>query len=263
MSKDSEDIKVNRRDKDEVVFESQIVQSIYDGIGYLKDETTEILKEIDSTEFKQNIYEMDVQKFGEAALNHFSDFAEELSKFKDEVINKDEVPDFIKDSAREAKIALNRDEDYIRTAKRKLDNMESDELADAQEENLRVVQLCDKSIDLNNKNPEAYYVKGLALTNLEMYDEAIEEFICSLALEDNVESKLAIANVNRLNKDFNDAINVYDSVLDEVPFEALKGKAYVYYDWQKYGQASKAFSEANDIEALDDESKKIWDECSA
>ena len=40
MSKDWEDINVNRRSKDKVVFESRFVQSIYDGIGYLKDETT-------------------------------------------------------------------------------------------------------------------------------------------------------------------------------------------------------------------------------
>lgn len=257
MPKDEEDIKVNRRSKDKVVFESRFVQSIYDGIGHLKDETTEILREIDSEEFKQNIDEMDIQKFGETAITHFSDFADDLSKFKDDVINKDQVPDFIRDSTREAKIALNRDEDYLRVAKRKLDSEGSD-----YETNLRVVQLCDKSIDLNNKNPEAYYLKGLALTNLGMYDDAIEEFINSLALDGNVKSKLAIANVNRLNKEFNDAINVYNSLLEEDPFEALKGKAYTYYDWMKYGQASKAFREANEIRELDEESKKIWDECS-
>lgn len=257
MPKDEEDIKVNRRSKDKVVFESRFVQSIYDGIGHLKDETTEILREIDSEEFKQNIDEMDIQKFGETAITHFSDFADDLSKFKDDVINKDQVPDFIRDSTREAKIALNRDEDYLRVAKRKLDSEGSD-----YETNLRVVQLCDKSIDLNNKNPEAYYLKGLALTNLGMYDDAIEEFINSLALDGNVKSKLAIANVNRLNKEFNDAINVYNSLLEEYPFEALKGKAYTYYDWMKYGQASKAFREANEIRELDEESKKIWDECS-
>ena len=262
MSKDWEDINVNRRSKDKVVFESRFVQSIYDGIGYLKDETTEILKEIDSNEFKQNLDEMDVQEFGETVINHFSDFADDLSKFKDDVINQDGVPDFIKDSSREAKIALNRDEDYLKVARRKLDKVDSDELDDAEAVNARVVQLCDKSIDLNNKNHEAYYLKGVALTNLGKYEEAVEEFLCSLALEDNVESKLAIANVNRLNGEFNDAINVYDSVSDDVPFEALKGKAYTYYDWQKYGQASKAFSEANEIEELDEKSKKIWDECS-
>ncbi|MEE1150842.1 MAG: hypothetical protein UH242_07800, partial [Methanobrevibacter sp.] len=169
---------------------------------------------------------------------------------------------FIKQSSRDAKIALNRDEEYLRVARRKLDKVDSDDVDGAYELNSRVIQLCDKSIDLNNKNYEAYYLKGVALTNLEMYDEAVEEFFCSLALEDNVESKLAIANVNRLNKEFNDAINVYDSVLDDDPFGALKGKAYTYYDWQKYGQASKAFREANDIEELDEKSKKIWDECS-
>ena len=262
MSKDWEDIKVNRRSKDKVVFESRFVQSVYDGIGYLKDETTEVLKDIDSEEFKQNLDEMDVEKFGETVINHFSDFADDLSKFKDDVINKEGVPDFIRESSREAKIALNRDVDYLRVARRKLDKVDSDDLDDAEEVNARVIQLCDKSIDLNNKNYEAYYLKGVALTNLGMYDEAVEEFFSSLALEDNVESKLAIANVNRLNREFNDAINVYDSVLDDDPFGALKGKAYTYYDWQKFGQANKAFREANEIRELDDKSKKIWDECS-
>ncbi|WP_405296243.1 tetratricopeptide repeat protein, partial [Methanobrevibacter sp.] len=74
---------------------------------------------------------------------------------------------------------------------------------------------------------------------------------------------LAIAKANRLNRDFNDAISVYDSVLkiDYDSFEAFKGKAYTYYDWEKYVEAGIFFKKANSIESLDEESKKVWDEC--
>ena len=241
MSKDWEDIKVNRRSDDKVVFESPLVQSIYDGIGFLKEETTEILKEIDTTEFKQNLDEFDVEKFGQTAINHFNDFADDLSRFKDEVISSEDVPDFIRDSSRDVKVALNRDEDYVRRAEFKLEKLDSDEMVDVYKTNIRVIELCDKSIDINNKNHKAYYLKGLALSNLEKYDDAIEEFITSLALNDDSYTRLAIANANRLNGDYEDAIDVYESVMLFDSFNALKGKAYTYYDWEKYGDASKAF----------------------
>ena len=81
--------------------------------------------------------------------------------------------------------------------------------------------------------------------------------------EDFIDARLAIANANRLNGDFNDAINVYDSVLkiEDESFEAFKGKAYTYYDWEKYGQASIFFEKASLITPLDEESVRIWDEC--
>ena len=261
MSKDWEDIEVNRKRNKKIVFESPLVQSIYDGIGYFKEETTEILREIDSKEFKQKINEVDVGKLGETAINHFEDFADDLSRLKDEVIDSDDVPDFVKGSSRDFKKALNKDEDYIRRARSKLDKLESDEMVDVERTNVRIIELCNKSIAINNKNHVPYYLKGIALTNLEDYDDAIEEFITSLALKDDVDTRLAIANANRLNGDFEDAINVYDSVIVLDPFKSLKGKAYTYYDWEKYDEASRAFKEASTLEALDDDDKKIWDEC--
>lgn len=260
-SNDWDDIKVNRRKGDKIYFESNLFQQISDGIDYLRDESKEILKGLDSTEFKQNLDEFDLEEFGENTLNQISDIADDLSQFKSEVFDSEDIPDFVKESSINAKRALNRDSDYVRRAKRRLDRIESDELVDVYKTNLRVIVLCDKAIEVNGKNPEAYYLKGLALVNLEKYDEAIDEFINSLALDDSSDARLAIANANRLNKEFNDAISVYNSVLDADEFEALKGKAYTYYDWQKYGQANMHFKKANSIEELDDESKKIWDEC--
>ena len=261
MSKDWEDIKVNRRSSDRVVFESPFVQSIYDKIGFIKDETTEILREMDTREFKENLDEIDVEKFGRKAVSHFEDFADDVSSFRDEVINKEDVPGFIRKSSKDFKMALNRDEDYVRRAKYKLDKLDSDEMVDVYKTNIRAIELCNKAIRLNSKNHEAYYVKGLALTNIEKYDEAIDEFIASLALNDDSYVRLAIANVNRLKGDFDDAISVYDSLMDEDSFNALKGKAYTYYDLEDYKKASDCFKQASAIESLDSESKKIWDEC--
>ncbi|WP_405295021.1 tetratricopeptide repeat protein [Methanobrevibacter sp.] len=264
MSKEWEDIKVNRRKGDKAVFESPLVQSIYDRIGYLREETTDILREMDSTEFKQRIDEFDIEEFGENAIEQFSDIAYDLSSFKDEVISREDVPDILKKTSKDAKVALNRDEMYLRQAKRKLDRFDEGLATNGYDLNTRVIGLCDKSIYLNSENHEAYYLKGLALINLKNYDEAIEELINCLALnEEYIDARLAIAKANRLNKDYEDAISVYDSVLrmDDDSFEAFKGKAYTYYDWEKYGEASNFFKKANSIEFLDEESQKMWDEC--
>lgn len=261
MDDDWDDIKVNRRKGNKVRFESNLLQQISDGIDFLRDESKDILKGLDSTEFKQNIDSFDIEEFGENTLNQISDIADDLSQFKSEVFNSDDVPDFVKESSLNAKRALNKDVDYVRRAKRRLDKVESDELVDVYKTNLRAIELCDKAIEVNPSNNEAYYLKGLAFVNIEEYDEAIEEFINSLALKDSPDIRLDIANANRLNGEFNDAINVYDSVADIREFESLKGKAVTYYDWQKYGQAQMFFKKASNIEPLDDESKKIWDEC--
>ena len=46
MSKEWDDIKVNRRKGDDVRFESSTIQSIYDGIEFLRDEATQILRDM-------------------------------------------------------------------------------------------------------------------------------------------------------------------------------------------------------------------------
>ncbi len=265
MKKDWDDIKVSRRSSDKRYFESTLLQNISDGIDFLREEADDILADLDSTEFKQQIDELDLEEFGEDVLDQIDDVAIELSNAKQELIYSDEVPEFIKDYSRNAKVALNRDQDYVRRAKRKLERLNSrKDAVDAINTNHRIIELCDKAIFVNRKNSQAYYLKAMALVNLGDYDEAIEEFITCLALTpDDMDVRLAIANANRLNCDFNDAIDVYNSVLkiDEKCFEALRGKALTYYDWKKYGQASKFFSEANSIYSLDEEDKEIWDSC--
>ncbi|MDO5814055.1 MAG: hypothetical protein Q4Q18_00315 [Methanobrevibacter sp.] len=264
MSKEWDDIKVNRRKGDDVRFESSTIQSIYDGIEFLRDEATQILRDIDTSAIRENIDEMELREFGEDTLDQFSDIADDLSNFKNEIIDSDEVPEFVKDYSKNAKIALGREDVYIRRAKRKLERLEGKKLSDVYKTNIRVIELSDKAIALNDLNHEPYYLKGVALTNLKRYDESIEEFINSLALkEDFTDARLGIANANRLNGDFEDAINVYVSVLkiDENSHEALKGMAYSYYDLKEYRDANNFFEKANSVKALDGDDRKIWDEC--
>lgn len=265
MKKDWDDIKVSRRTSGKKYFESTLLQNISDGIDYLRQEADDILSELDSSEFKQQIDEMDLEEFGEDVLNQIDDVVIELSNAKDDLIQSEDVPDFIRDSSKNAKVALNRDDDYIVMAKRKFKRLDAkrDDI-DPEKTNRRIIDLCDKAIFVNNSNPQAYYLKAKALVNLKKYDEAVEELITCLALEpENLDYRLAIADVNRLNCEFNDAIDVYDSVLkiDDKCFEALRGKALTYYDWQKYGQANKFFNQANSIYSLDEEDMEIWEKC--
>lgn len=260
MTDDKEDIKVNRRKGDKVNFESTLLQQIYDGIDFIRTESKEILSELDI----QGIDEKVLEEFGEDTLDQISDISDGLSDIKADLIGDEDIPDFIKDSSINAKKALNRDIDYVRRARRRLERLGSGELDDVYKTNARVITLCDKAIEVNRLNHEAYYFKGLALVNLEKYDDAIDEFISCLALDENyVDAKLAIANVNRLNKDYDDALDVYDSILKsgEKSFEATKGKAYTYFDCEEFQKADEEFQKANALSSLDDESKKLWDEC--
>ena len=133
----------------------------------------------------------------------------------------------------------------------------------AEKTNLRIIGLCNKAIEVNDLNHEAYLIKGKALINIEKYDEAIEEFVNSLALEENLDAKVAIGDANRLNEDYEDAIDIYDSVLnvDGQSFDALRGKALTYYDMEKFKDACEIFKKADSIYALDEKDKQLWDNC--
>lgn len=259
MDKDGEDIKVNRRKGDKVYFESTLLQQISDGIDFIRDESREILQEIDLTGFDEE----DIDEIGEKTFNHISDVADEISQLKAEFINDEDFPEYIRESSRNIKAALNRDDDYIRRAQRRLDRADSDEFVDKIRVNARVIELCDKAIDVNPANSEAYYLKGRALVNLDNYSEAIEEYINALAIEDNVKIWIAIGNANALNGDYEDAIDVYDAVLksDENSFDAIKGKALTYYSQGDYKKADIEFRKASKIGCLNTSSKEIWDEC--
>ena len=263
---DDEDIDVNRRDSQEILFESEIVQTLYNQINFFKDESNKLIEKFDSSDFKKGIDDFDVDEFGQKAFNHVSDVIDDVSKLAEETIPFDDLPDFVEDSALNAKKALNRDSDYIRKAKRKLNMLNSDdELINEGEINKRVVALCDKAIEVNILNSEAYYLKGLALINLEKYDEGIEELINCMALtEDSIDIRLEIANANRLNGEYEDAISVYDSVLerDENSYAALKGKAFTYFDWEKYELCEEFFEKANkQVRYMDDDSLYRWIIC--
>lgn len=263
--KDEEDIKVNRKKAEKVYFESSFIQSIYDRVDFLRDEAKEILNDLDSTEFKQYIDEFDFEEFSRDTIDQIDDIVDDLSQVKSNLMD-DESMEMIKNHTNQFKRALNRDVDYVRRAKRKLNKINSsDGIINEFKVNIRVVELCDKAIEVNNHNWEAYYVKGLALINLEKYGEAIEEFISALALNDEItEARLHIGNAYRLNKEYESSIDAYDSVLNisENSFEALKGKAYTYVDWEKYVEADEFFKKANSVGVLDEESKAVWDEIS-
>lgn len=257
-SNDAEDINVNRRSTEKVYFESTLLQQISDGIDFLRDESKEILSELD-----MGFEDVDLREFGENTLDQISDISDDLSQFKSEIIDSNDFPVIIKEYTRDAKKALNRDEDYVRRAQRRLDRQDSDNTANFYKSNGRIIELCDKAIDVNPSNAEAYYLKGRALMNLDKYSLAIEEYINSLAIKDDIKVWISIADANALNEDYQDAINVYDSVLekDENSFDALKGKALTYYVSGDYKKADVEFKKASAIDSLDSVSKELWDDC--
>ncbi len=255
---DWEDIGVNERSTDKVFFESSLLQNISDSIDFLKDETNEIFKELDSTEFKQRIDEFDLEEFSENTINQIDDIFDEISQFKDEIIDSQDMPDEVREFSRNTKAYLNRDFIYVRKAERKL------ELSNSKYNSNRAIELCDKAIYVNEFNVDAYYFKGRALINLKKYDKAIDEFINVLALDsDYIEARLGIADANRLNGDFEDALDVYNSVLkiDSESYDALKGKALVYADLKEYKRACDLFKMADSIDPVNDKSRDVWDLC--
>jgi tetratricopeptide (TPR) repeat protein len=257
-SDDWEDIKVNRKKGNKVYFESTFIQQVSDGIDFLRNESKVILSEIDKT----GVNDFDLEEFSQKTLSQIDDLVDDMAEFKSEIIDDEDIPEFVKESSMNAKVALNRDKDYVRRAKRRLDRLEGDDIGD-ERVNARVIELCDKALEVNGSNIEAYSIKGRALVNLERYGEAIDEFIEALAIErDNWDVWISIAEVNRLNRDYDDAISVYDKVLseNEDSFEAVKGKAIVYFDIDDYQNAVEFFSQANSIEELDDESAAMWEE---
>ena len=258
-SNDEEDIKVNKRSTDKVYFESTLLQQISDGIDFIRDQSKEILSEIDL----KGLDNIDIEGFGESTLDQISDISDELSQLKSELFDSDDFPAFIKEYSLDAKRALNRDDDYVRRAQRRLDRYNSGELVNVYKTNARIIELCDKAIEVNSSNADAYYVKGRALMNLDKYPEAIEEFINSLAIEDDIKVWIAIANSNTLNGDYDDAIGIYDKILerDENSFDAVKGKALTYYASGDFAKANEEFKNASSMGTLDRTSKEIWDEC--
>ena len=260
MKKDDDDIKVNKRRTDKVYFESTLLQRISDTVEFLKAESKEVLDVLD----EEGIDEFEFKEFTEDTFGQFDDMLDDVSKLKSQIINEEELPEAIREYSKNAKLALNRDETYIRRAKRKLDYVESGELVDSYRTNVRVIELCDKAIDVNKSNFDAYYLKGLALINLKDYENAIDVLIDAIRVDrDSVKPWLAIADANRLNGDFDDAIDVYDRVLtmEEDSYEALKGKAYAYFDLENYEKSDEFFKKANFVKFLDDESKEKWDMC--
>ena len=258
-SNDAEDIKVNKRSSDKVYFESILLQRISDRIDFLRDESKEILQDLDLNRFE----DVDVSELSENTLDQISNIADDASQFRSVILNSEDFPKIIKEYSIDAKKALNRDSDYVRRAQRRLNNQDSSELVEFYKTNLRIIELCDKAIEVNSSNAEAYYLKGRALVNLDKYPQAIDEYINSLAIEDDVNVWIAIANANTLNGDYDDAINVYDSVLkkDKDSFEAIKGKALTYYACENYKKADIEFKKAAAIDSLDSHSQEIWDEC--
>ena len=264
MDDDWEEIKVNRRKSDKVYFESPFIQSISDSIDLLRDEGKAILDEIDATDIKREFDSIEIDELSDSTVNQISDIVDDVSKYKNEILDYVEVPDVVMDSVKGLKVSLNRDEDYVRMAKRRLNRINTDDSVDYTRMNVRIVELSRKAIEVNHTNWEAYYLKGIALINLEQYCDAIESLFKSLALnEDNVNARLYIGNAYRLNGEFDSAIGAYDSALDfeDGNYDAYKGKAFTYYNWEKYDEACEFFEKANSIETLDDKSKEIWDIC--
>lgn len=262
MNDDWEDIEV-KRSTDRVIFESNLIQSVYDRIDSLRDESKGILREIDAREIKQQWDEFDLEEFTEDTINQIDDVFDNISQFKDLMVHPEVFPDDVREQYRNTQAYLNRDADYLRRARSKLERLDSEKLTNVYKTNNRVVELCDKAILVRPDNFDAYVIKGQALTNLKRYDDAIDAYITALSFKDDVEVWFKIADANRLNRHFEDAIDVYDSILEKYDnsFEVFKGKARVYFDMKDYAECNKMFKKANEIDYLDKDSFNIWSEC--
>lgn len=197
----------------------------------------------------------DTEYFVESIFNQFLDDMNHLKNNTLELLDDIDIGDAFDDFSKNSKNALNRDEFYIYRARKKLENSS---------DNQRVIHLCNKALVIDERNWEAYYLKGRALINVGRYDEAIEELINSLALnENNIKAREYIARASFLKGDLDYANDVYDSVLniDDKNFDALNGKALVYFDKKDYLEADNFFKKASIISPLSASSKTKWDFC--
>lgn len=256
-------IKVNKRSADKVYFESPLVQSIYDKIDSLREESKLILEEIDSSEFKQQLDEIDLEEFSEDTIDQIDDLFDEISRFKDDIIDTQEIPEDVKKHYRMTQMYFDRDGDYVRRAERKLKRVDSNKLTDAYGIYIRVIELCDKAIKVNDYNFDAYVLKAKTMVKMRRYAEAIEVFTHALSIKNDIGVWLGIAEANRLDGDYDKAIDGYNEVLsmDAESFEAFKGKAYTYFDLKDYKKAAYFFGKANHVGTLDEASQKIWNVC--
>ena len=197
----------------------------------------------------------DTEYFIESVFNQFLDDVDQLKNNAIEFMDEMDIEDVFDDFSRNSKKALNKDAAYINRARKKLENSG---------DNQRIIYLCNKALLVDERNWEAYYLKGRVLINLGRYDEAIDELINSLALnEDNLEAREYIAKASRLNGNLDYSLKVYDSILniDDKYYEAILGKALVYFDLKDYSKADKLFKEANIISPISGYAKHKWDFC--
>ena len=85
---------------------------------------------------------------------------------------------------------FDRDGDYVRRAQRKLKRLKSNKLTDAYGTYTRVVELCDKAINVNDCNFDAYFLKAQTLVKMRRYAEAIEEFNNALSIKNDIVNRL-------------------------------------------------------------------------
>ncbi|SDA43455.1 tetratricopeptide repeat protein [Methanobrevibacter millerae] len=188
----------------------------------------------------------------------FNQFSSDMNDIKEETLeffNDLKIDDVIDDFSTNSQRALNRDATYVSRARIKLENSG---------DNNRIIRLCNKAILINDRNWEAYHIKGKALINLGRYDEGIEELISSLALkDDNLEARCYIAKAYYLKGDTGYSIKVYDSILnvDDKHPGALKGKALIFFDQENYYEANKYFERANNVTCLSRKLLNKWDVC--
>lgn len=257
MKKDWDDIKINRRKTDRVFFESTLLQQVSDGIDFLRTESREVLSELD----RRGVNDFDLEEFSQKTLREIDNIRDDIADLKSEIIDEDDIPEFVKDTTKNAKLALNRDQVYLRRAQRRFDSIEDE--FDVKT-NLRVIALCDEAIDVKHSNYGAHYLKAKALINIREYERAIDELIEVLRIKDDFwDAWILIGEVNRKNKDFDDALSVYDKVLseNEDSFKAIVGKAMVYYDCGDFAKAAEFFKKAQSISELDDKASEIYAEC--
>ncbi len=194
-------------------------------------------------------------EFMESVFDQFLEDADQLKNNAIEFMQDFDIDDILDDFSINSRKALNQDAVYIARARKKLERSG---------DNQRIIYLCNKALLVDEKNWEAYYLKGRALINLGRYNEAIDVLLDSLALnEDNLEAREYIAKAASLNGDLEYSLKVYDTILnvDDKYYEAILGKALAYFQLKDYAEANELFEEANNISPVEGYAKHKWDFC--
>ena len=126
-----------------------------------------------------------------------------------------------------------------------------------------VIKAANEILKLDKLNYEIVLLKGKALMKQNKYNEATEAFIEALAIDDTkIEPLLHIAEINNLQGNIDDAINIYNSIIEKENNNAaaLLGLARSYFSKKEYENVNNYYIKIQsiDIELINDEDYYKW-----